>query len=627
MLRKLLSALALLTFVIFVLCSCGAQKIDITEYDIIFAEKDGSAVSQAAERIHALAPGAKLAGDITNTEVGKKEILIGNTNRTQSQIAASSLLNLDYTVKYNDGNVVICGGSEEATVNAVNYVIENYTSGNLTKLLDYTYRHEYSIKSLKVSGVDIKSFNVISTATDESYDLLKNDFARRFTELTGYQLREEAGALNVMLKCDSSPSPDTYLIKVATGDITICGANAYAIREATDVFLNTVLRTKTTLSDGDEFSGKIKEQTISYAPYINTREPLYNTYYKLTQEKKLNVVYFGGSVTSGYGASDTETSSLRALTSKWFEDTFPDAEINNYNSAISAGGSMLGAFRCAHDVIALDPDLVFIELSINDVYCSTDYDSTKLYYESIVRQIKENSPDCDIVALYVSDQTHVREGAGNLYDQALAAEEVAAHYKFSSINLGGVLSSSLDYTNDEKWAEYFIDIVHPTDRGYALYFEAVKEFLESDLIYGEAYGTETVISELPEKLSDIDFTPKMYLIDELEITENKNFAVSTESYWKTANPYSSYIYPSEANNSLTLKFTGNNVALFAEYGSDNRLIYSIDSNHERIQNQRGYHPLLLATEIDDNPGEHTLNLNVSIRNEEAPYIITALLVW
>ncbi|MBQ4137612.1 MAG: hypothetical protein IJD67_05815, partial [Clostridia bacterium] len=43
-------------------------------------------------------------------------------------------------------------------------------------------------------------------------------------------------------------------------------------------------------------------------------EYLQNTYYRLTNDKKLNIVSVGGSVTDGYGATDQNTKSWRYLT-------------------------------------------------------------------------------------------------------------------------------------------------------------------------------------------------------------------------------------------------------------------------------------------------------------------------
>lgn len=626
MIRKLLSALFVLGICTILLCSCNT-KINIEDFNIVYSESDGDIIKASAGKIKEAYPQIIIAGDTSAYQSSEKEILIGNTNRIETQIVSKSLLNLDYSISFTDNKIVICGGSVQATENAVAYFLENCISEGKITSKDYTYKHEYAVNSICVDNTKINSFNVITCATDSSYDDFKSLFSKKLTDASGLKLKEIADSLNIMIKCDPTLEPNAYLIKVSTGDITLAGSNSYSLSAAIDAFFNTILTTDTKFSNGDEFRGTIPKQSVNYSDCLNQRTPLYNTYYKLTNEKKLNVVYFGSSVTSGYGASDPEATSWRALTGKWFEDTFPYAKINNYNSCISASGTMLGAFRCSHDVCALDPDLVFIELSINDVYCSTEYNESILYYESIVRQIRENSPDCDIVAIYVSDQTHLRENPTVLYEQALGAEKVAIHYNLPSVNLSSAVSSTFDYTDDTQWFNYFIDIVHPSDSGYEIYFNVIKEFLEAQLVYGDAYSLQPIIPELGPKLCETDFSPKMYFVNELDILLNTNFSVSEESYWKTANPYPGYLYPTAADNLIVLSFSGNNAALFAEYGSENRLIYTLDSEHDRIQNQRGYHPLFLAEAISENQEEHLLNLSVRIRNPDNPYIITALLTW
>ena len=625
MAKKMLCAGIILLLLLLTLCSCSLSKIDFSKYTIIYAESDGDTVKNAADKISALIPEAFISGDISAQAIDEKEILIGNTNRQESLVVSNTLRHLDFSVKYINNKVVICGGSPTATANAVDYII-NSIDNNKIKPVDYAYNHKYNINRLTVSGAEIKSFNVISSATDGSYDKYIDEFKNRFIELTGFPLKEQADSLNIMLKCDSRLSPDSYLIKVSTGDITLCGANSYGIRAAMDTFFETILKDNANLKEGDEITGKLSTRDLKYSEYINIRFPLENTYQKLTEDKKLNIVYYGSSVTSGYGADNPDKDSWRAMTQKWFEETFPDAEINNYNSSISASGSMLGAFRCAHDVLSLNPDLVFVDFSINDVYCATDPDSTRIYFESIVRQIKQANPLCDIVPVYITDQTRAREHSGKLYDEALAAEEVAAHYKLSSVNIASAVCSLFDYTNDSEWAKYYIDIVHPTNAGYALYFDVIKEFLENELVYKTKRESE-VLYTLPEKLTDTDFEPKMFLIDEINIVKNKNFEISSESYWKTANPYKGYLYPTDPNNQLVISFTGNNAALLTEYGSENRLVYNFDKEYELRQNQRGYHPLILGTDIGKEDDKHTLTLNVDIKDPSAPYIITALLVW
>ena len=59
---------------------------------------------------------------------------------------------------------------------------------------------------------------------------------------------------------------------------------------------------------------------------------LSNTLYKLTAQKKLKIAYFGGSILDGACASDMEKTSCRALTTKWFRESYPDAVIEENNA-------------------------------------------------------------------------------------------------------------------------------------------------------------------------------------------------------------------------------------------------------------------------------------------------------
>ena len=617
--------LLLLTLLILTLCSCG-NELDLDGYKVVFSSSDGDISTKAAlelsERI-----GSELVRD-TKAEASEKEILIGNTNRAPSLAFSNELLYLDYSVKRYEDKIVIRGGSDKAIANAVAWYNENciIEGKNKAKVKDYTYRHEYKVKSLTVSGKKVQSYNLISKATDSSYDSFKDELESLFTENTGFIRRESADALNVMIKSDPTLASDSYCIKVSTGDITISGANAYGINAAIDYLFDTVITENTTLNDDDIFTGKLERPESVFSSYINTRASLSNTYNKLAAGERLNVVYFGGSVTSGHGASDSNAYSWRALTGNWFDRTFPDADIVHLNSAIGGSGSMLGAFRCAHDVIALDADLLFIEFAVNDVYCGTTPDDVRLYYESIIRQVKLALPDCDIVALYTTDQSRARNGNNAYFAEALAQEDIAKHYNIPSVYLGGALCNSFDYMSDTEWAKYFIDIVHPSDKGYEVYFEALREYLEGELVYRTDLGAYEEYT-LPERLEDRDFEPMLILPSQMEIIESKNFEISESPYWSTANKYEGYLYPTSADNSLTLKIDADNAALLAEYGKDNRLIYSFDGGHERIQNQKGNHPLLLSYSIDTELDEHTLTLSVRIKDESTPYIISALLLW
>ncbi len=628
MVKKII-AICLLILTATVVCSCSSSTVNLAKCSIIYSATDGDDVKAAAERLHDAIGLEKLtlandAGTASDTEF---EILIGNTNRAESVKYTHNpeLYYLDYIICREGNKVIIIGGSNKATVSAVEYFITNLISDGKTSLKDYSYKYEYKIKTLTVDGKYISSYNAITTATDGSYDTVVGNFCNRFTELTGFKQSSEPDALNILIKCDKELSPDAYQIKISNGDITFAGANSYGINGAINTFFDVILTSNTDLKNGDAFSGVIEMEQTKFDSYISRRTHLYNTYYKLMTEKELNIVYFGGSVTDGHGASNADLASWRGLASSWFTSTFPNAKINNYRASVGGSGSHLGAFRCARDVVALEPDLVFIEFAMNDSYCGTQQSKIKLYYESIIRQIKEARPDCDIIALYIVDQGSANDTTLSL--PAQAQDEIAAAYGVPSINLGGALCSTINYKSDAEWKNYFIDIVHPSDAGYAAYFDAIREFLEGELVYGNARSEEIKVIELPEKISTDEFSPDYITTDKMEIVENRGWELNESSYWSMGNPYPGYYTPSNDDNSLTVKFKGGtNIALFSQVGK-NRVYYSVDGGNEKIYSSGGNHPHILAVKLDGDPeAEHTVTLRIK-NKDETPFILSAILVW
>ena len=87
--------------------------------------------------------------------------------------------------------------------------------------------------------------------------------------------------------------------------------------------------------------------------------------------ERLNVVFFGASLTWGANASDPVETSYRAVMRDRFEKEYPAAHFRFRDSAIGGTGSQLGVFRLDRDVLARKPDLLFLDFSANDDITST----------------------------------------------------------------------------------------------------------------------------------------------------------------------------------------------------------------------------------------------------------------
>ncbi len=116
------------------------------EYSLIYAGEDSDKIWNSANLL------SKELEDICGTafqpqkdsvNVSDKEILIGLTNREESQTAYKELNYMDYTIRTMNGKIVVLGGSPLATQNAVNAFSELLTSDSFTLddavLLDCDY--------------------------------------------------------------------------------------------------------------------------------------------------------------------------------------------------------------------------------------------------------------------------------------------------------------------------------------------------------------------------------------------------------------------------------------------------------------------------------------------------------
>ena len=210
---------------------------------------------------------------------------------------------------------------------------------------------------------------------------------------------------------------------------------------------------------------------------VRAREGLPNVFAKLRANKPVTIVYFGGSITAGAGASNGDLTSYRARVGQWFETTFPNSKITNVNAAIGGTGSDLGAFRTGRDVLAHKPDLVFVEYAVNDGGAPPDMIDRSM--EGIVRQIRRANPNTDICFVYTFVVGWLNDfKAGKLVRSMQRDEIVAEHYGIPAVNVAlpaarKLLDGSL--TNEQ----FSKDGVHPTDAGYQIYTDALVGFLQA----------------------------------------------------------------------------------------------------------------------------------------------------
>ncbi len=286
---------------------------------------------------------------------------------------------------------------------------------------------------------------------------------------------------------------------------------------------------------------------------------LANTRKKLLVDKKLNAVYFGGSITAGANATDQDKTSWRGLSTQYLRNKFPDVEINSVNASSGGTGTGYGLFRMNEEVMPHNPDLAFIEFSMNDCYQLYNVDNSLRYYESIIKRINDNNLNTDIIIVYTGDRGIYRKGWNNIFK---AHDKMVCHHNLLSVDVLKALKEDSQINNRDE-DDYFSDWVHPTDVGHSVYADCVNKFLDAQL--EAAANSEPTQNKISSTISNnliLGKTTRVKACD-MEQSGNRGF-IPEVCYNGTRTIYTSC----KAGDEWTFEFEGTHLSLWAHSWKD-----------------------------------------------------------
>jgi lysophospholipase L1-like esterase len=201
---------------------------------------------------------------------------------------------------------------------------------------------------------------------------------------------------------------------------------------------------------------------------FNIRGGLPNFFSKSSRKKPVVIGFIGGSITQG-------KSGYRLQTARMLKSMFPLTPMQGINAGVSGTGTDLGACRIKDQVLAYNPDLIFIEFAVNGAYAKG--------MEGMVRQIREKNPQTDICFIYTIHSGQSKEyAAGNIPANIRGLDSIADHYIIPSVHLGleasilekqGKLIWKGDTTNSRNKIVFSTDGIHPLEAGGNLYAAAI----------------------------------------------------------------------------------------------------------------------------------------------------------
>ena len=199
------------------------------------------------------------------------------------------------------------------------------------------------------------------------------------------------------------------------------------------------------------------------------------------------VGFLGGSITQGSLAADISRC-YASLVAGWWRKSFPAASVRDVNAGIGGTTSQFGAARAGEDLLALKPDVVFIEFSVNDEN-TLHFRET---YEGLVRRVYRTG--AAVVLLH-----NVR------YDDGSSAEDVhrqvGERYDLPSVSLRALLWPEVA-SGRVPARDVTPDGLHPNDRGHAIVAAAVTALLDQVRGEAEAGAPESREKPLPPPLTE-----------------------------------------------------------------------------------------------------------------------------
>lgn len=325
-----------------------------------------------------------LRSDFLNPAAGFREsdyeIVVGNCGREAAAALFSTLKYNDYVISVVGTKLLLVGGCEKATQNAVTYFTNHLVSadGKYTEGELYRYSAEYPVSAIKLNGTDISGYRIVYPANG------KTKFADA-AETLNSRLRALIG---VSLETVSAQEP-AAAHEIQLGD---CGRAPSAGKVSPDV-------TEFLLgSDGNHIS------VVSEGgrPAVNSMLALIDQYFPENAQGTLEITIDNGEsrMPQKLGTPLAPGASMRIMT-------------NNVLSSDTLGER---SALLVNIYMTYFPDIIGLQ-ECSSIGHSKVINAISDYYGSTCRSIAATTKTCYTPILYRKDRYTLVESGSMLYDQ------------------------------------------------------------------------------------------------------------------------------------------------------------------------------------------------------------------
>lgn len=224
-----------------------------------------------------------------------------------------------------------------------------------------------------------------------------------------------------------------------------------------------------------------KEENHQLEIALQEKEESDSFYQKLADGFDVNILIVGDSIGAGAGASDDNHNLSTLLKNKIAETYGSLVTLTN----VSLGGNT--SYAGYASTMALDDNVDYNLV----VLCYGQNDSQEnfsLYYEAMIRAVKNRYPKASLLAILESSQKEY-----TLKMQTI--QDIASHYSIPVVDTIAPFQ--------KNYESLTADAVHPNDDGYKVYCETIMKTI-NDLV-AESYGFDPMdVSPMNDRVMDFD---------------------------------------------------------------------------------------------------------------------------
>ena len=268
----------------------NSEKLNFADYSIVYSNKlsensvrDAKSLTRAIYKVTNKYPKSVSDLDLPASNATEKEIIIGNTDRSESEKAVSLIKEnrpncyYDFIIKVYGSKIVINSISEEKLTDAIDFFVETFLENGETVIpnnYDFICYEEVTT-CMSIAGTDVSKFVILCGKTPARMTYKGcEELQISINEKTDYTvpiMKEDSYEGNKILINITNKNLNDYKIEVKKKDIVITAGHSFSANAALHALASNIKVVKNgytfDIPQNYVFKGKYDEKTVNTDGY------------------------------------------------------------------------------------------------------------------------------------------------------------------------------------------------------------------------------------------------------------------------------------------------------------------------------------------------------------------------